>query len=85
MEADQPSRTVKWMTENWFTPDGKGVFGGGFRLLGERFSADVGLMLVVDRDEPHMSVLPLPVFGVALLKRNHKSSQRNTKTSGISL
>jgi hypothetical protein len=25
----------------------------------------VGLMLVVDRDEPHMSVLPLPVFGVA--------------------
>jgi hypothetical protein len=59
------SRRVKWMTENWFTPDGKGVFGGGFRLLGERFSADVGLMLVVDRDEPHMSALPLPVFGVA--------------------
>jgi hypothetical protein len=59
------SRRFKWMTENWFTPDGKGVFGGGFRLLGERFSADVGLMLVVDRDEPHMSVLPLPVFGVA--------------------
>jgi hypothetical protein len=59
------SRRVKWLTENWFTPDGKGVFGGGFRLLGERFSADVGLMLVVDRDEPHMSVLPLPVFGVA--------------------
>jgi hypothetical protein len=59
------SRRVKWMTENWFTPDGKGVFGGGFRLLGERFSADVGLMLVVDRDEPHLSALPLPVFGVA--------------------
>jgi hypothetical protein len=59
------SRRVKWMTENWFTPDGKGVFGGGFRLLGERFSGDVGLMLVVNRDEPHMSVLPLPVFGVA--------------------
>jgi hypothetical protein len=59
------SRRVKWMTENWFTPDGKGVFGGGFRLLGERFSADVGLMLVLDRDEPHMSALPLPVFGVA--------------------
>jgi hypothetical protein len=59
------SRRVKWMTENWFTPDGKGVFGGGFRLLGERFSGDVGLMLVVNRDEPHRSVLPLPVFGVA--------------------
>src|SRR5262245_38309262 len=59
------SRRVKWMTENWFTPDGNGVFGGGFRLLGERFSADVGLMLVVNRDEPHASVLPLPVFGVA--------------------
>jgi hypothetical protein len=59
------SRRVKWMTENWLTPDGKGFFGGGFRLLGERFSADVGVMLVVDRDDPHMSVLALPVFGVA--------------------
>jgi hypothetical protein len=58
-------RRVKWMTENWFTLDGKGVFGGGFRLFGERFSGDVGLMLVVNRDEPHASVLPLPVFGVA--------------------
>jgi hypothetical protein len=58
------SRRVKWMTENWFTPDGNGVFGGGFRLLGERFSGDVGLMLVVNRDEPHLSALPLPVFGV---------------------
>lgn len=38
-------RRVKLLTENYFLPGETGVvFSGGLRLLGERFSADVGVM-----------------------------------------
>jgi hypothetical protein len=38
------SRRLKLVTENYFLPDDTGlVFSGGFRIIGERFSTDVGI------------------------------------------
>jgi uncharacterized protein (UPF0254 family) len=39
------SRRVKLMTENYFLPGETGlVFSGGMRIIGERFSTDLGVV-----------------------------------------
>ena len=44
-EETRVGRRTKLLTENYFLPGETGlVFSGGFRCLGERFSADVGVM-----------------------------------------
>jgi hypothetical protein len=46
------SRRIKWITENWFWPDGgNGFVSGGVRFVGERLSADVSLVVPLI-DEP---------------------------------
>jgi hypothetical protein len=40
------SRRIKWITENWFWGgDVNGVVSGGVRFLGERLSADLGIVV----------------------------------------
>jgi hypothetical protein len=38
------SRRIKWVTENWLSRGGNGFVSGGIRFLGERLSADFGLI-----------------------------------------
>ena len=38
------SRRLKWVTENWLWRGGPGFVSGGIRFLGERVSADLGLI-----------------------------------------
>lgn len=46
------SRRIKWITENWFwRGSANGVVSGGVRFLGERLSADLGLIVPLV-DEP---------------------------------
>jgi hypothetical protein len=39
------SRHVKWKTENWISRGGNGFVSGGVRFLGDRLSADLGLIV----------------------------------------
>jgi hypothetical protein len=45
------TRRIKWITENWIWRGGNGFVSGGIRFLGERLSADVGLVVPLV-DEP---------------------------------
>lgn len=45
------TRRIKWITENWIWRGGNGFVSGGIRFLGERLSADVGLIVPLI-DEP---------------------------------
>lgn len=57
------SRRIKWLTENYFLPGETGAaFSGGVRLLGERFSADVGIAAVAEEGDVWCC---LPLLGVA--------------------
>lgn len=38
-------RRIKFVTENWFWRDGPGFVSGGIRFLGDRVSADLGLIV----------------------------------------
>jgi hypothetical protein len=50
------SRHVKWITENWIWHGGDGFVSGGIRFLGERLSADVGVVAPLIEDAP-----PFPI------------------------
>lgn len=39
------SRRIKWITENWLWRGGPGFVSGGIRFLGERVTADLGLIV----------------------------------------
>lgn len=46
------SRRIKWVTENWFLREGHGFVSGGIRFLGERVSADLGMIVpLLDLEE----------------------------------
>lgn len=53
-------RHVKWMTENWFWPDGPGFVSGGVRFIGERLSADIALVVPLVSN-----AIPLPLVSFA--------------------
>jgi hypothetical protein len=54
------TRRIKLVTENWFTLNGPGFVSGGVRFLGERLTADVGLMVPLVADD--LMAFPLVSF-----------------------
>jgi hypothetical protein len=52
------SRRNKLITENWFLPGEGGVITGGVRLMGDRWTTDLGLAaLVGDSDLPYFPII----------------------------
>ena len=57
------ARSVKLVSENWIFPEGVGFVSGGVRFIGERLSADLGILnLVGDADDDGGYWLPLVSF-----------------------
>jgi hypothetical protein len=57
------SRKYKWVTENWLIPGRGGIVTGGVRIIGERWSTDLGLMFLPG--EPEVPYFPVASFSYA--------------------
>lgn len=62
------SRKVKLLSENYAIPGGFSMVSGGLRIMGDRFSADVGMMRFSDGDDS-LCCAPIINFAYAVGRR----------------